>query len=97
MEKLSVGAAFKVMFTFGLGDREIIPILESSVTAFRRDKGELRQVWRLNCPLTSFAFAPSDVKWSALVDNPALGAPLIDRAVPIAIDNCRNAIAENAR
>lgn len=99
IEKFGVGSLFKAMATFGLGDREVVPSLQGSLTAFKRDsKGELRQVWKLACPSQGSGFFgnPVDIKWSALVANPSAGAPLMDHAVPVAIDHCKKAIAANA-
>lgn len=99
IEKFGAGSLFKAMATLGLGDREVVPSLQGSLTAFKRDeKGELRQVWKLPCPQqgTGFFGNPVDVRWSELVANPSAGAPLLDHAVPVAIDNCKKAISAKA-
>jgi len=97
-EKFGAGSLFKAMATLGMGDREVMPILQSSLTAFKRDdKGVLRQAWKLPCPIHGMGYFsnPAEVKWSALVANPAAGTPLMDHAIPVAIDQCKKAIAEN--
>lgn len=97
MEKFSAGTLFRAVAMLGLGDRNVFPSLNGSLTVFKRDqKGDLRQVWRTKCPMLGYFGSAPDVKWSTLVENPAAAAPLFDAAIPLAIGGCKRAIAARA-
>lgn len=80
-------------FSFGAGDRQVIPVISASLAAYKRDPaGQLKRIWRQDCLTLTQQSEQPDESFAALAETPAKGKPLVDAAVPVATNSCKKVL-----
>lgn len=85
--------ALAYAFSFGAGDRQVIPVIGASLAAYKRDAaGKLKRIWRQDCMTLTMQSEQPDEAFSVLAETPAKGKPLVDAAVPVATTSCKRVL-----
>lgn len=80
-------------FTFGAGDRQVIPVINASLAAYRRNPdGQLKRIWRQDCLTFHLQSELPDESFAVLAETPTKGKPLVDAAVPLATNSCKKVL-----
>lgn len=86
----TISEAISPSAAFGLKEKEVAPAIVSAITIYKRDRDsrKLKQVWREQCGANTSSM-PVTRKFTDLQSSPGLAKGMLDAAVPVVIDSCK--------